>query len=176
MRTDALFHEHFGAVDTNRDGFVDEGEHSFARMAGVGGYGFAAVSLRGGDRQTERKILWRYKKTYPNVPSPILYRDILYGVKNGGVIVAINPATGEVLKAGRTKEAIEKYFSSPVAADGKIVMVSESGKVTVLKAGRDWEVLAVNDLGENCWTTPAIASGSLYIRARNTLYCFRKMK
>ena len=62
VRTDALFHEHFGAVDTNRDGFVDEGEHSFVRMAGVGGYGFAAVSLRGGDRQTERKILWRYKK------------------------------------------------------------------------------------------------------------------
>ena len=82
----------------------------------------------------------------------------------------------EVLKVGRTKEAIEKYSSSPVAADGKIVMVSESGKVTVLKAGRDWEVLAVNDLGEDCWATPAIASGSLYIRARNTLYCFRKMK
>lgn len=174
--TEALLHEHFGAVDTNRDGFLDEGEYSFVRMAGVGGYGFAAVSLQDSARQTERKILWRYKKTYPNVPSPILYRDILYSVKNGGIIVAMNPVTGEVLKAGRTKEAMEKYFSSPVAADGKIVMVSESGKVTVLKAGRDWEVLAVNDLGEECWATPAIASGSLYIRARNTLYCFRKMK
>ena len=167
----------FGYVDANTDGFIDEGEFNFIRMArGGGGYGFAAVSLRGGDRQTERKILWRYQKTYPDVPSPILYRDILYSVKNGGIIVAMNPVTGEVLKAGRTKEAMEKYFSSPVAADGKIVMVSESGKVTVLKAGRDWEVLAVNDLGEECWATPAIASGSLYIRTRNTLYCFRKMK
>ena len=112
----------------------------------------------------EWKILWRYKKTYPNIPSPILYRDILYGVKNGGIIVAMDPTTGGVLKIGRTKEAVENYSSSPVAANGKVVMVSESGKVTVLKAGRDWAVLAVNDLGEESWATPAIASGNLYIR------------
>jgi len=161
---DALLYVHFGYVDVNTDGFVDEGEFNFMRMAGVGGYGFAAVSLGGGDRQMEWKILWRYKKTYPNIPSPILYRDILYGVKNGGIIVAMDPTTGGVLKIGRTKEAVENYSSSPVAANGKVVMVSESGKVTVLKAGRDWAVLAVNDLGEESWATPAIASGNLYIR------------
>jgi hypothetical protein len=51
-------------------------------------------------------------------------------------------------------------------------MVSASGKVTVLKAGAQWEVLATNDLGEEVWATPAISGRNLYIRTRNALYSF----
>jgi hypothetical protein len=43
-------------------------------------------------------------------------------------------------------------------------MVSGSCKVTVLKAGAQWEVLAMNDLDEECWATPAIAGNSLFVR------------
>jgi len=54
---------------------------------------------------------------------------------------------------------------APVAADCKVFFVSEAGKVVVVKAGgNDWEVLAVNDLGEECYATPAIAGGRIYIR------------
>jgi hypothetical protein len=53
-----------------------------------------------------------------------------------------------------------------------VILVSESGKVTVVKAGRDWEILAVNDLGEPCFATPAIAGGKLFLRTRSALYCF----
>ena len=51
-------------------------------------------------------------------------------------------------------------------------MVSASGKVTVLKAGGQWEILAVNDLDEEVWATPAIASGTIFIRTRGALYAF----
>jgi hypothetical protein len=44
----------------------------------------------------------------------------------------------------------------------------------VLKSGRQWKVLAVNDLGEECQTTPAIAGGKIFIRTRSALYCFGK--
>jgi outer membrane protein assembly factor BamB len=67
---------------------------------------------------------------------------------------------------------MEEYYSSPVAADNKVFMVSESGKVTVLKAAGQWETLAVNDLDEEVWATPAIAHGTIYIRTRNALYAF----
>jgi len=50
--------------------------------------------------------------------------------------------------------------------------VSASGKVTVLKAGAQWEILATNDLAEECWATPAIAGNNLYIRTRSALYSF----
>jgi hypothetical protein len=44
--------------------------------------------------------------------------------------------------------------------------------VTVLKAAAQWEILSVNDLGEESWATPAIAGGNIYIRTNNALYSF----
>jgi hypothetical protein len=46
------------------------------------------------------------------------------------------------------------------------------GEASVVQAGADWEILAVNDLEEDTVATPAIADDRLYIRTRGTLYCF----
>ena len=51
-------------------------------------------------------------------------------------------------------------------------LLSHSGKVTVLEAGPQWEVLAVNDLDEPAQATPAIADGRIYIRTQKALYSF----
>jgi hypothetical protein len=59
-----------------------------------------------------------------------------------------DPATGSVLKTGRVESALGRYSAPPVTADGKVFLVYEQGKVAVLRAGRDWDVLVVNDLAE----------------------------
>ena len=123
---------------------------------------------------TESHFMWRYQKSLPNTPSPLFYKDTLYLMKEGGVLTSIDPATGAVLKQGRLREAPGDYYSSPVAAGGKIFTVSEEGKVTVLRAGGNWEVLATNDMDDICHATPAIAGGKIYLRTRNMLYCFGK--
>ncbi len=174
LRGQPEFQEHFGWIDANGDGVVEEHEYNSIRNASGGGHGLTAIRLPGnpaGDR-TSSGVAWRYKKAYPNIPAPLLYKDVLYMVKTGGIVTAMDPASGEVLKAGRSEKAMEEYFSSPVAADGKVFFISESGKVTVLRAGAQWEIAAVNDLGEECWATPAIADGRIYIRTRNALYSF----
>jgi outer membrane protein assembly factor BamB len=119
-------------------------------------------------------LLWRYEKALPNTPSPLLYQDVLYLLKEGGILTALNPQTGALLKQGRLQGALGDYYASPVAADGKLFALSEEGKLTVLKAGGAWEILAVNDLGEPAHATPAIADGKLYVRTHKTLYCFAK--
>ena len=83
-----------------------------------------------------------------------------------------NPATGEVWKTGRVRGALGGYSSSPVAADGKLYLVSEEGKISVVRAGRDWDVMAVNDLGEGSFSTPALSAGRIYMRTDEALYCF----
>ncbi len=167
------FYEHFGWMDSNSDGYIDRTEYEFARTdTNPTEYGVTAVRLGGSGDLTPTNVVWRLKKHFPNIPSPLVYRDVMYLMKEGGIVTSVNPATGEVLKMGRTPEALEAYFASPVAADGKIFMVSESCKVTVLKAGAQWEVLATNDLDEECWATPAIAGNSLIIRTRGSLYSF----
>ena len=98
---------------------------------------------------------------------------ILYFTKSaGGILVSMNPRTGDTHLTGRSREAMDNYFASPVAADGKIYFVNDAGKATVLEAGAQWKILQVNDLGEECYASPAIAGGRLYWRTRGSLYAF----
>lgn len=166
--------DEFGGVDTNNDGFLDRTEWDLLRNAAAGAYGQVAVSVDGRGDMSKTGVAWRDKKNYPFVPTALIYKDVLYLVKGGGIIASMDAATGEVFKVGRSKEALGEYYASPVAADDKVIFTSEAGKVTMLKAGRQWEILAVNDLGEECYATPAIVAGQIFIRTRNALYGFGK--
>jgi outer membrane protein assembly factor BamB len=166
--------EHFGWLDANSDGYVNQAEYDFVRTSTISGHGLTAVRLGGRGDVTSTHVVWRLKKTYPNIPAPLIYQGVMYLMKEGGIVTSLDPMTGNVLKSGRTPEALEEYYSSPVAANGKVIMLSASGKATVLKAGPQWEILSTNDLGEECWATPAIADGSIYIRTRNALYSFNE--
>jgi hypothetical protein len=123
---------------------------------------------------TETHLLWKSSRSLPNVPSPLVYLDVLYTLKGGGIFASFDIGTGEVLKQARLQGAPGDYYASPVAADGKIYAVSEEGKASVIEAGREWRVLQVNDLRDGCKGTPAIADGKLYIRTYGTLYCLSK--
>ena len=169
---DPVYADHFGWVDANDDGFIVADEWNYILRSSVNEHGLVAVRAGGEGDQTKEHLLWRYKKTFSNLTSPLLYRGVLYEIKNGGILTSINPENGEVWKVGRTKDAIEPYFASPVAADGKVFLVSDGGKVTVVNAGQQWEVLAVNDLNEGSQATPALAFGHIYVRTSKALYSF----
>ena len=167
------FAEHFGWLDDDGDGFVDRREWDFARDTGVGEFGVLALrpdQARG--QLAPTAIRWRFQKNLPFVPAPLVYQDVIYLVRDGGIITTVDPATGRLLKEGRSKEALGEYYASPVAADGKVYLASTEGKVTVLKAGAQWEVLAVTDLAEEIHATPALGGGRVYVRTRGALYCF----
>ena len=158
--------------DLDRDGVMGPRDWEFHRMKRAAVNAVQAIRLGGKGDMTEGAFRWRHYKTLPNVPSPLLYRGILYTMKEGGILTAYDAETGEILKQGRLKDALGRYFSAPVAADGKIFVTSEEGKLTVLRAGADWEVLATNDMGDSCYATPAIVAGKIYVRSTAGLYCF----
>lgn len=173
FRGDPELGEHFGWLDTNDDNFIDRGEWNEAGALGSGDYG--AVALRPDDARGEldaAAVLWRVKKSLPYIPAPMVYQNVYYLVRSGGIITSLDLATGRVLKQGRSSGAPGPYYASPVAADGKLFLASEEGKLTVLKAGAEWEVLGVNDLGEEIHATPALDDGRIYVRTRSSLYCF----
>ncbi|MBI4906758.1 MAG: pyrrolo-quinoline quinone, partial [Acidobacteria bacterium] len=74
---------------------------------------------------------------------------------------------------GRLRNVASRIYASPVAAAGKIYFVTESGHVVIRKAGADHEVLGVHDLGEDCYATPAVVEGTLYVRTVKRLWAFR---
>jgi outer membrane protein assembly factor BamB len=167
--------EHFGWIDGDSDGVVTAEEWNLARRLGVGEFG--AIALRpatASGKLEPSAATWRVKKNLPYIPAPLLYRGVFYMVKDGGIVTSLDPETGRLLKQGRSPEALGEYYASPVAADGKVFLASGDGKVTVLKAGAEWDVLQVNDLGEEIHATPALAGGRIYIRTRSAVYCFSR--
>ncbi len=112
------------------------------------------------------------QKFLPNCPSPLLYQGVMYLIKDGGILTSVNPKTGEILKQGRLTGALDTYYASPVAMAGRIYFMSQSGKFSVVKAGAQWELLKVNDFGEETFSTPAAVAGHLYVRTKTKLYAF----
>ncbi len=164
----------FDAFDLNRDGKLTAQEWEVFRMMMASENGLLSIKLDGQGDMTGTAIRWRYQKPVPQVPSTLLYQGVLFMVNDSGILTSFDPATGNVLKQERLKGAIDKYFASPVGADGKVWLISQDGTVSVVSAKGEWEILAVNALGDEVFATPAIADSKLYIRTQNMLYCFGK--
>jgi outer membrane protein assembly factor BamB len=117
-----------------------------------------------GDATSSEAIAWSSKRGGPYMPTPVVYGDLLYIVLNNGTFAAYDAKTGERLYQERLGGKGGAFSASPIAADGKIYLTAEDGEVFVVKAGRTYELLATNPVGEVLMATPAIADGVLYIR------------
>ncbi|HYP14111.1 MAG TPA: PQQ-binding-like beta-propeller repeat protein, partial [Bryobacteraceae bacterium] len=106
----------------------------------------------------------------------VVYDGVVYLTKEGGIVTSLDARTGELLKQGRLSGALDFYYASPVAADGKVFATSQEGHISVLKAGREWEILARNDMGDETFATPAIDGDKIYVRTKSALYCFAKLE
>jgi hypothetical protein len=122
---------------------------------------------------TRSHVVWRDGRGVPEVPSPLLYRDRLYVVKNGGIVIARDAATGKPVFEGRIG-AEGGYYASPVAAAGRIYVASDVGVISVFEAADTLKVIARSELGEPVFATPAIVAGMLYVRTAGHLYAFGK--
>jgi pimeloyl-ACP methyl ester carboxylesterase len=162
----------FGLMDLDGNDYLDSREWAYYQAARATRGGMYSFALGGAGDMTESNFRWHYGKAVPQLPSALLYQGVLHMVNDGGVVTSFEPETGKVIRQGRIAGAMDNFYASPVAADGKIFLVSESGKVVVLKPDGSLDLLALNDLGEASYATPAIADGSIYIRTENALYCF----
>jgi outer membrane protein assembly factor BamB len=93
-------------------------------------------------------------------------------VNEGGVMTTLEASSGKLLKQGRIRGEADKYYASPVAADGKVYVASHTGMVNVLEAGGEQKLLAVNRVEEEILATPALVGGRVYVRTRSGLWCF----
>ena len=158
------------AVKVHRDNFYLGHRVPLEDIRAAGG--LVRTRLNGKGDVTQSNIAWRYTKGLSYLAGALLYNDVLYVIRDGGILSTFNPQTGALLRQERLKDAIGDYYASPVASDGKIYVVNREGKVTVIRAGADWEPLSTSDLAEQVIAAPAIADSRIYIRTETTLYCF----
>jgi len=116
-------------------------------------------------------VVWEVPTGAPYISSLVYDEGILYMASDVGAVTAIDAASGRRI----WQQRVDGIFSaSPVAGDGKIYFVSETGETIVVKAGRQPEILARNDLGERLIASPAISNGQLFIRSDGQLFAIGK--
>ncbi len=162
----------FGIADLDLNGTLSRDEWAYYRAALDSENGMLAIRLGGSGDMTDTAIRWKYQRSVPQLPSPLLYRGILYMVNDNGIITLLDPETGALLKQGRLAGAPGPHFASPIAADGHIFFTTEAGAIVVVRPGEDLTPLALNDLAEDAYATPAIADGRVYIRTTSALWAF----
>ncbi len=113
------------------------------------------------------KVLWKYRRAVPTIPSPLLVDRRLYFVSNGGVASCIHAVTGELIWKQRIGG---DHCASPIYGNGRIYFFDQHGESVVIEAGDEYRELAKNRLDAGFMASPAAVEGSLILRTRTHLY------
>lgn len=133
---------------------------------------YLALRMGGRGDITKSHLAWEIQNG-PDVPTPVTDGKYIYLIRDNGGVLCLDAKTGkEVYAPQRIKPGT--YSASPVLADGKVYITNEDGLTTVFKAGPQFEVLAENDLGDYCLSSPAISDGQIFLRTAKYLYCIGK--
>jgi len=169
---DMPYRMRFPQVDRDKSGGITQEEYDyFRKLFQIGRNVIVAIKPGGKGDITETHVLWSHAKYVPFCASPVVVDDHLFSVKDGGIVSCLDVKTGKSLKAARL-EANGDYYSSPVAGDGKLYLLDQEGRLTVISATAELKVLSTADFGENTYATPAIVDGRIYLRTAGHLYCF----
>jgi outer membrane protein assembly factor BamB len=150
---------------------VLDGERYFCTFGTGGGVKeFAAIDLSGSE---PKPAPFEFSKGLPYVPSPLVMDGLLYLLGDGGILKVADFKSSKMLYEERVNGSAgsSKFFSSPVAGDGKVFAGSQQGDLIVLKAGPKFEQLSATKLDAPINASPAIGEGRLYVRTEKSLWC-----
>ena len=116
---------------------------------------------------TGLKLIWKSKRNVPKKPSLLLVGDLLFGIDDSGIASCLEAGTGREIWRERVGG---NHSASPLYAEGRLYFFSEEGVTTVVKAGREFEILAKNTLADGFMSSPAAAGRALFLRTKSALY------
>lgn len=111
---------------------------------------------------------WKRSDNTTDVPSPVVHDGLVYICRENGVLLCLDAATGEEIY----QESVyrKRHRSSPVISGDKMYLGAYDGTVSVIKTGREYQLLAQNHLDERLSASPVIVNGTLYLRTAEALY------
>jgi outer membrane protein assembly factor BamB len=127
---------------------------------------YLAVRAGGRGDVAASHVLWKAPTGAPYISSLVHADGLLFMAGDVGVVTCIDAKTGERV----WQERIDGIFTaSPIAAAGRIYLVSETGETIVLRAARTPEVLARNRIDARLLASPAVAGGLFFLRSDDQL-------
>jgi outer membrane protein assembly factor BamB len=127
-----------------------------------------AINPKGAEGDaTEKAIVWQQAKGAPSTPSMLVVGDELYVVSDAGIATCFDAKSGKTFWSERLGGG---FSASPVLAEGRIYFQNEEGVGTVLKAGKKFEVLSKNEIGERSLASPAVIDNAVILRTASHLW------
>jgi len=127
---------------------------------------------RSGDLSGTDAIAWSQTRGLSYTASPVLHEDRLYALTDTGMLSCFNAKTGEPYYQQTRLPQADTFKASPIGANGKLYLASESGVVTIVRMGDKFEVIASNTFEDQVFiASPVVADGDLLLRSQNQLLC-----
>ena len=113
-------------------------------------------------------IKWKWNRGVSNQPSAILVGDEIYFISDSaGMVTCLDAHTGKE----HWRERIGgNYSASPLHSKGRIYFHSREGKTTVLQAGKEFKILAENQLEGQLMASAAVDDDALILRTDKAIY------
>ncbi|MEY2408419.1 MAG: hypothetical protein QOF48_1089 [Verrucomicrobiota bacterium] len=118
---------------------------------------------------TNAAIAWVHPRQGTYMQTPIAVGKRIYGCTDSGVVTCFDGVTGKIQYSERLGGPAQGYTASPVSDGRHLYFPGETGKVLVVPVSDEFSIASVNDLGDICMATPAIADGTLFFRTRGKL-------
>lgn len=130
-----------------------------------------ALRPGGSGNVTGSAVVWHETVGAAYVPSPVVIGPYFLVVADNGTASCFVGETGERLWRERLPGG---HSASLLAANGLAYFLSDAGTMTVIKPGRDFQVVARSELGEPASASPAVYDGKLFLRGHEHLFCIGK--
>ena len=127
-----------------------------------------------GDLTETEHLKWTLDRGTPYVPCPVVWGDELYLLEDRSFFSCLRASDG---KRHYFKERLPgslNFSASPVGASDRIYLLSERGRMLVLRRGPKYELLAANSLDGVFYASPVIVGDVMYLRSDQHLYCIQK--
>ncbi|HUG89674.1 MAG TPA: PQQ-binding-like beta-propeller repeat protein [Planctomycetaceae bacterium] len=134
---------------------------------GDGNFRLQAVRPDGAGDVTDTHVVWKTNQSVPRRSTPLVLGELLFMMEDGGTASCLDARSGEQVWRERVAGA---YWASPVAAGGRVYFFSQEGRTPVIEAGREFRIVADNQLDAGFNATPAIAGRAIYARTFTHLY------
>ena len=138
-----------------------------------GGSELWAIRQGGNGDVTDTHVVWQLTKEAPHQSSPVLVGDLLFSVSDAGLLICTEGKTGQQVWSKRLKG---KFGASLLAVNGRIYVANTGGTTTVIAPEREYRELAVNQLDDGLWASPAVTENALLVRTKTHLYRIEEKK
>ena len=140
----------------------------FYMTAGFPTYHVMGIRPDGRGNVTDTHVDWHVTNARCYVPSPAVVGKYLFVADDRGTTNCYDSATGDRLWQERMGN---HYSASLVLAGGLVYFLADDGTMKLVRPGDQLDVVVENSLGEDCYASPAISQGQLFLRAEKHLYC-----